>query len=103
MLVFLLKLRTVIYSAARCDNFSADLMSCHIQSSTCTVIVTGFHIFQVNDVDISPMSHEEAVMFLRQCGDTVKLRLYRDAAQTPVSALSPTEEVKAFKPKPLLR
>jgi hypothetical protein len=59
--------------------------------------------FQVNDTDISPMSHEEAVMFLRQCGDQVKLRLYRDAAQTPVSALSPTEEVKSFKPKPLLR
>jgi hypothetical protein len=57
----------------------------------------------VNDVDISPMSHEEAVMFLRQCGDQVNLRLYRDAAQTPVTALSPTEEGKAFKPKPLLR
>nr|CAD7595215.1 unnamed protein product [Timema genevievae] len=57
----------------------------------------------VNDVDISPMSHEEAVMFLRQCGDHVKLRLYRDAAQTPVSALSPTEESKLFRPKPILR
>jgi hypothetical protein len=73
------------------------------QSATCTVILTTFHIFQVNDVDISAMSHEEAVMFLRQCGETVKLRLYRDAAQTPVSALSPTEEAKVFKPKPLLR
>lgn len=60
-------------------------------------------IFQVNDADISPMSHEEAVMFLRQCGDRVKLRLYRDASQTPVSALSPTDEAKTFKPKPLLR
>lgn len=49
------------------------------------------------------MSHEEAVMFLRQCGDVVKLRLYRDEGQTPVSALSPTEEMKLFKPKPLLR
>ncbi|PSN46134.1 hypothetical protein C0J52_12070, partial [Blattella germanica] len=63
----------------------------------------GDKIVAVNDVDISPMSHEEAVMFLRQCGDQVKLRLYRDAAQTPVSALSPTEEAKVFKPKPLLR
>ncbi|XP_023722742.2 tyrosine-protein phosphatase non-receptor type 13 isoform X6 [Cryptotermes secundus] len=63
----------------------------------------GDKIVAVNDVDISPMSHEEAVMFLRQCGDQVKLRLYRDAAQTPVSALSPAEEVKVFKPKPLLR
>ncbi|XP_066998955.2 tyrosine-protein phosphatase non-receptor type 13 isoform X2 [Anabrus simplex] len=63
----------------------------------------GDKIVAVNDVDISSMSHEEAVMFLRQCGDVVKLRLYRDAAQTPVSALSPTEEVKSFRPKPLLR
>jgi hypothetical protein len=37
------------------------------------------------------MSHEQAVQFLRQCGDVVKLRLYRDSAQTPVAALSPTE------------
>ncbi|KAJ4433491.1 hypothetical protein ANN_15795, partial [Periplaneta americana] len=66
-------------------------------------IKPGDKIVAVNDVDISPMSHEEAVMFLRQCGDQVKLRLYRDAAQTPVSALSPSEEVKIFKPKPLLR
>nr|CAD7266312.1 unnamed protein product [Timema shepardi] len=63
----------------------------------------GDKIVAVNDVDISPMSHEEAVMFLRQCGDHVKLRLYRDAAQTPVSALSPTEESKLFRPKPILR
>ncbi|XP_049783809.1 tyrosine-protein phosphatase non-receptor type 13-like [Schistocerca cancellata] len=63
----------------------------------------GDKIVAVNDVDISPMSHEEAVMFLRQCGDVVKLRLYRDESQTPVSALSPTEEEKPFKPKPLLR
>ncbi|GFG38789.1 hypothetical protein Cfor_02801, partial [Coptotermes formosanus] len=56
----------------------------------------GDKIVAVNDVDISPMSHEEAVMFLRQCGDTVKLRLYRDASQTPVSALSPTEELSQW-------
>lgn len=37
------------------------------------------------------MTHEQAVQFLRQCGDVVKLRLYRDFAQTPVTALSPTE------------
>lgn len=47
--------------------------------------------FQVNDVEISPMSHEQAVQFLRQCGEEVKLRLYRDDSQTPVAALSPTE------------
>lgn len=60
-------------------------------------------IFQVNGVDISPMSHEEAVMYLRQCGEEVRLRLYRDPAQTPVSALSPTESYKSFRPKPVLR
>lgn len=49
------------------------------------------------------MSHEEAVMFLRQSGEEVCLRLYRDPAQTPVSALSPTESHKTFKPKPALR
>lgn len=89
--------------------FSADLMTGYVQIFLCSlqlaqsVIVTGFLIFQVNDVDISSMSHEGAVQFLRQCGERVKLRLYRDAAQTPVSALSPTEESKTLKPKPLLR
>lgn len=42
-------------------------------------------------MDISPLTHEEAVQMLRQCGESVRLRLYRDSAQTPVSALSPTE------------
>lgn len=37
------------------------------------------------------MTHEEAVQFLRQSGEIVKLRLYRDLAQTPVATLSPTE------------
>ena len=89
--------------------FSADLMTGYVQIFLCSllhaqsVIVTGFRFFQVNDVDISEMSHEGAVQFLRQCGERVKLRLYRDAAQTPVSALSPTEESTTFKPKPLLR
>ncbi|KAK9884482.1 hypothetical protein WA026_007324 [Henosepilachna vigintioctopunctata] len=54
-------------------------------------IKAGDKIIAVNDVEISPMSHEQAVQFLRQCGDEVKLRLYRDAAQTPVAALSPSE------------
>lgn len=36
------------------------------------------------------MTHEEAVIFLRQAAPTVKLRLYRDNAQTPVGAMSPT-------------
>lgn len=51
---------------------------------------------QVNDVPLSPMSHEEAVIFLRQADDTVKLRLYRDVAQTPVAAMSPTNPEKGF-------
>ncbi|KAF7272851.1 hypothetical protein GWI33_014395 [Rhynchophorus ferrugineus] len=54
-------------------------------------IKAGDKIIAVNDVEISPMSHEQAVQFLRQCGDKVKLKLYRDSAQTPVAALSPTE------------
>lgn len=51
----------------------------------------GDKIVAVDGAPLSPMSHEEAVQLLRQCGPTVKLRLYRDLAQTPVSALSPTE------------
>ncbi|KAJ1522359.1 hypothetical protein ONE63_002651 [Megalurothrips usitatus] len=61
----------------------------------------GDKIVAVNGVDICHLTHEEAVLFLRQAGDTVKLRLYRDVAQTPVSALSPTEAHKAFRPKTL--
>lgn len=54
------------------------------------------------------MTHEEAVIFLRQSADTVKLRLYRDEAPTPVAALSPTNpDNKSFyntlKKKPHLR
>nr|CAI5824773.1 unnamed protein product [Callosobruchus analis] len=37
------------------------------------------------------MTHEQAVQFLRQCPEIVKLRLYRDSAQTPVATLSPSE------------
>lgn len=44
------------------------------------------------------MSHEEAVKFLRQCGQEVHLKLFRDPAQTPVQALSPMEHHKPFKP-----
>lgn len=42
------------------------------------------------------MTHEEAVIFLRQANDEVKLRLYRDIAQTPVAAMSPTNPEKGF-------
>uniref|UniRef100_A0A1B6JBW2 PDZ domain-containing protein n=2 Tax=Homalodisca liturata TaxID=320908 RepID=A0A1B6JBW2_9HEMI len=58
----------------------------------------GDKIVAVNGVDMSPMSHEEAVTFLRQCGQEVHLKLYRDPAQTPVQALSPTEHHRTFKP-----
>lgn len=51
----------------------------------------GDKIVAVDGVPLSSMSHEEAVSLLRQCGPKVKLRLYRDLTQTPVSALSPTE------------
>ena len=49
------------------------------------------------------MSHEEAVAFLRQCENEVQLQLYRDPAQTPITALSPTESHRSFRPKPVLR
>ncbi|KAF4519634.1 hypothetical protein B566_EDAN003802 [Ephemera danica] len=64
----------------------------------------GDRIVAVNGVDISPMSHEEAVAFLRKCGETVTLRLYRDKAQTPIAALSPTDGCKTFpRSRPMLR
>lgn len=47
-------------------------------------------VLQVNDVPLCPMTHEEAVIFLRQAADCVKLRLYRDDAQTPIASMSPT-------------
>lgn len=47
---------------------------------------------------MSPMSHEEAVMFLRQCDEEVHLKLFRDPVQTPILALSPTEAHRTFKP-----
>lgn len=60
-------------------------------------IKPGDKIVAVNDIPMSPMTHEEAVIFLRQSADMVKLRLYRDEAQTPVAALSPTNpENKSF-------
>ncbi|RLU23128.1 hypothetical protein DMN91_005406 [Ooceraea biroi] len=61
-------------------------------------IQPGDKIVAVDGAPLSPMSHEEAVQLLRQCGPTVKLRLYRDLAQTPVSALSPTEPDHPLRP-----
>ncbi|XP_034948022.1 uncharacterized protein [Chelonus insularis] len=61
-------------------------------------IQPGDKIVAVDGAPLSPMSHEEAVALLRQCGPKVKLRLYRDLAQTPVSALSPTESDHPLRP-----
>ena len=60
---------------------------------------------QVNGVDMSSISHAEAVAFLRRCPDTVTIRLFRDSAVTPLSPLSPTEPelVGLNRPRPLLR
>lgn len=67
-------------------------------------IQPGDKIIAVDGEDLSPLSHEEAVALLRKCGPKVKLRLYRDLAQTPVSALSPTEPDHPLRPaKPALR
>lgn len=54
------------------------------------------------------MTHEEAVIFLRQSDDRVKLRLYRDSSQTPIASMSPsTSEHKSVsnstRPKVCLR
>ncbi|KAL1490800.1 hypothetical protein ABEB36_013434 [Hypothenemus hampei] len=54
-------------------------------------IKAGDRIIAVNDVEIFSMTHEQAVQYLRKCGDKVKLRLYRDSPQTPVATLSPAE------------
>ncbi|KAK9505407.1 hypothetical protein O3M35_009472 [Rhynocoris fuscipes] len=58
----------------------------------------GDKIVAVNDVEMSSLSHEEAVAFLRQCGELVRLRLYRDPVQTPLPAHSPTHSHRTFKP-----
>lgn len=43
------------------------------------------------------MTHEEAVIFLRMAAETVKLRLYREEALTPLPASSPsTNENKSL-------
>ena len=47
-------------------------------------IQPGDKIVAVDDIPLSSMSHEEVVELLRKSGPRVKLRLYRDYAQTPV-------------------
>lgn len=56
-------------------------------------------------MELCHMSHEQAVQFLRQCPEVVRLRLYRDSAQTPVATLSPSETTprSSFSKKGTLR
>lgn len=54
-------------------------------------IRAGDKIIAVNDIPITTLSHEQAVIFLRQAADTVKLRLYRDGGQTPICSMSPSD------------
>lgn len=61
------------------------------------------NVEQVNGVDISPLTHKQAIAHLRTCGDVVHLRLYRDPAQTPLSFLSPDGFRTFPRTKPLLR
>jgi len=52
----------------------------------------GDKLVSANGVDLSSFSHQELIMFLRQCEDRVLLGLYRDASrsQTPLEPESPT-------------
>ncbi|XP_042216152.1 multiple PDZ domain protein-like isoform X2 [Homarus americanus] len=61
----------------------------------------GDKIISVNNTNMCNLSHEEAIAFLRTCPETVTLKLYRDAMQTPVSPASPTEPDVILKPKAL--
>ncbi|XP_064081867.1 uncharacterized protein LOC135198224 [Macrobrachium nipponense] len=61
----------------------------------------GDKIISVNNTDMCSLSHEEAIAFLRTCPETVTLKLYRDAMQTPISPVSPTEPEIMVKPKAL--
>lgn len=54
-------------------------------------IRAGDKIVAVNDIQITNMTHEQAVIFLRQAPDTVKLRLFRDDGQISLSATSPSD------------
>lgn len=54
-------------------------------------IRAGDQIIAVNDILVSNMTHEQAVIFLRQAPDTVKLRLFRDDGQLSLAATSPSD------------
>lgn len=54
-------------------------------------IQSGDKILAVNGVSVVDMTHEQAVIFLRQQPDAVRLRLFRDDGQLSVSATSPSD------------
>lgn len=54
-------------------------------------IQSGDKILAVNGVSVLDMTHEQAVIFLRQQPDAVRLRLYRDDGQLSASATSPSD------------
>lgn len=54
-------------------------------------IRAGDQIIAVNDILVSNMTHEQAVIFLRQAPDTVKLRLFRDDGQLSLATTSPSD------------
>lgn len=54
-------------------------------------IRAGDKIVAVNDILITNMTHEQAVIFLRQAPDTVKLRLFRDDGQLSLATTSPSD------------
>lgn len=59
-------------------------------------IKPGDKILAVNDIPISNMTHEQAVIYMRQASDIVKLRLFRDGSVTPIAAASPTDPDKSI-------
>lgn len=44
-------------------------------------------MLQVNEKEINTMTHQEAVKFLRDCGDEVKLKLRRDTMSSSLTSL----------------
>lgn len=54
-------------------------------------IQSGDKILAVNGVSVLDMTHEQAVIFLRQQPDAVRLRLYRDDGQFSAAATSPSD------------
>ncbi|XP_023345090.1 tyrosine-protein phosphatase non-receptor type 13 [Eurytemora carolleeae] len=60
----------------------------------------GDKLLTANGVDLSTFTHQELIMFLRQCDETVTLGLFRDASrsQTPLDPESPTQDIRGRSP-----